>query len=110
MTADVQTAIRASFPEERWKQIESLLDTYGSAPHERERVRVQLAILKISEGDEDKLRAHVATAKKDYRDVLFWADHPDQAKIDERERDRILNALREFGAPPPPGNDRNKEK
>jgi hypothetical protein len=22
----------------------------------------------------------------------------------------ILNALREFGAPPPPGNDRNKEK
>ena len=99
---DVLAAIRASFPESRWLHVESLLSAYGIEPHERERERVQLAILKISKGDEQKLQDHVATAKNDYRDVLFWADHSEQAKIDSRERDKILEALRELGAPPPP--------
>ena len=99
---DVLAAIRASFPEERWHDIGLILDAYGTEPHERERERIQLAILKLSEGDEQKIRQHVATAKNDYRDVLFWADHPEEAKVDPRERDRILEALRKFGAPHPP--------
>jgi uncharacterized protein (TIGR00369 family) len=95
---DVLASIRASFPESRWLHVESLLSAYGTEPHERERERVQLAILKISEGNEQKIREHVATAKKDYRDVLFWADHPEEAKIDLRERDRIVRALGKLGA------------
>jgi len=98
----VLAAIRASFPESRWRHVESLLNAYGTEPHEREHERVQLAILKISEGNEQKIREHVATAKNDYRDVLFWADHPEEARIDLRERDRILEPLRKLGAPPPP--------
>ena len=94
-------SIRASFAADRWPYVESLLDAYGTEPHELERERVQLAILKISEGDEQKVREHVAT-KTDYRDVLFWADYPEQAKIDSRERDRILEALRKLGVPLPP--------
>ena len=99
---DVLAAIRASFPKERWHDIGLILDAYGTEPHERERERVQLAILKISEGDEPKLQDHVATAKKDYRDVLFWADHPEKAKIGPGERNRILEALRKLGVRPPP--------
>ena len=59
---DVLAAIRASFPESRWLHVESLLSAYGVESHERERERVQLAILKISEGDEHKIEQHVATA------------------------------------------------
>jgi len=99
---DVLAAIRASFPKERWQDIGLILDAYGTEPHERERERVQLAILKISEGSEQKIREFVATAKKDYRDVLFWADYPEQAKIGPGERERILEALSKLGAPPPP--------
>jgi uncharacterized protein (TIGR00369 family) len=95
---DVLAAIRASFPESRWLHVESLLCAYGTEPHEPERERVQLSIVKISEGDEQKIREYVATAKNDYRDVLFWADHPEQAKIDPLERDRVLEALRKLGA------------
>ena len=95
---EVLAAIRASFPESRWRHVESLLSAYGTEPHERERERVQLAILKISGGNEQQVRQHVGTAKNDYRDVLFWADHPEEAKIDLREKDRIVNALDKLGA------------
>ena len=98
---EVLAAIRAGFAADRWPHVERLLEAYGLEPHERERERVQLAILKISEGNEQKIRAYVATAKNDYRDILFWADHPEEAKIGPGDRDRILEALRKLGVPPP---------
>ena len=99
---EVLASIRASFAADRWLHVEQLLDAYGTEPYERERERVQLAILKLSEGSERKVEEHVAIAKIDYRDVLFWADQPEQAKIDSRERNEILERLRAFGAPHPP--------
>jgi hypothetical protein len=53
----------------------AVLDDYGSGPHERERERVQIAILKLSEGDSDKLLHYIAAAKRDYRDVLYWTEY-----------------------------------
>ena len=94
---EVLACIRAGFPANRWAHVEFLLSAYGTEPHERERERVQLAILKISDGSEEKVRQHVATAKTDYRDVLFWADRPEEAQIDPRERDRILETLGKLG-------------
>ncbi len=44
------------------KRMLELLDTYGVESYERERERVQLAILKLSEGNEEKLREFVAVA------------------------------------------------
>ncbi|HTN27080.1 MAG TPA: hypothetical protein VL180_04790 [Burkholderiales bacterium] len=98
MKDPLASAIRASFPQDRWAHVEALLADYGTEPHEREVERVRLAILKISEGDERKVEEHVATAKKDYRDVLFWADHPEQAKISPAERKNAIAALRKLGA------------
>ena len=98
MKDPVAAAIRASFPKDRWTHVQTLLVAYGTEPHEREVERVRLAILKISAGDARKLEEHVATAKKDYRDVLFWADHPEQAKIDPIERKKAVEALRKLGA------------
>jgi hypothetical protein len=98
MKDPLASAIRAGFPQERWAHVETLLAGYGTEPHEREVERVRLAILKISEGDERKIEEHVATAKKDYRDVLFWADQPEQAKISPAERKHAIAELRKLGA------------
>jgi hypothetical protein len=63
-----------------WARV--LLDDYGMEPDERERERVQLDILKLSDGNEEKVREYVAVAKRDYRDVLFWAEYPEESKLD----------------------------
>jgi hypothetical protein len=65
---------------------------------------VPLAILKFSEGNEDKVREFVAVAKRDYRDVVFWAENPEQARLDTPERRaRIKKMFEKFGIKPPTG-------
>lgn len=51
-----------------------LLQTYKGA----EPARVHLAILKLSGGDPEKLQHNIEAAKIDYRDVLAWAEYPEQ--------------------------------
>jgi hypothetical protein len=53
---DVLAAVRATFPKGSRTRAWEVLDTYGLAAHEQERERVQLAILKLSKGNEEKLR------------------------------------------------------
>jgi hypothetical protein len=97
-------ALHACFPKSAWARVLALLDTYGVASHEREVARVQLAILKLSEGSEEKLREYIAVAKRDYRDALYWAEYPDESKVDTPEKKRKLRELFEkLGVEPPPG-------
>lgn len=79
-----------------------LLDGYGVESYERERERVQLAILKLSEGNEEKLREFIAVAKRDYRDVLFWAEYPEESRLDTPEKkERIKKMFEQFGIKSP---------
>jgi hypothetical protein len=95
---DVVAAVRKHFPRAKARSLLDLLDAYGHEPHHRERERVQLAIVKLSEGDEDKLRYFLAVATRDYRDVLFWCDHPEEAKIDTPgKRRRVRELLERLG-------------
>jgi hypothetical protein len=71
--------ITEQFPQEESAQVLTLLNQYESAAAAG-RLRVQLAILQLSQGDVDKLREYVEVARTDYRDVLFWAETPEQAK------------------------------
>jgi predicted Fe-Mo cluster-binding NifX family protein len=101
---EVVAAVQASFPESRWARVLELLDSYGVELYERERERVQLAILKLSEGNEEKLREFVTVAKRDYRDVLFWAESPAEARLDTPEkRERVRKMFEKFGIKPPEG-------
>jgi hypothetical protein len=86
-------AIAAAFRPEARERVRVMLEAYGREPHERERERVQLAIVRLSEGDEAKLGYFLSVAKQDYRDVLFWADNPAQAKIDTPEKRREVREL-----------------
>src|SRR5437879_12628409 len=95
---EVVAAIEATFPESSRARVLELLDRYGVESYERERERVQLAILKLSGGTEEKLREFLAVAKRDYRDVLFWSENPEEAKLDTPERrKRIRKTFEKFG-------------
>jgi hypothetical protein len=79
-----------------------MLDSYGVKSCERERERVQLDILKLSVGSEEKVREYVAVAKRDYRDVLFWAEYPEESRLDTPEkRERLRKMFEKFGIKPP---------
>ena len=101
---DVEAAVRAVFRMADAGPVLALLDRYGVEPYERERHRVQLAIVKLSEGDEVKLRYFLGVAKQDYRDVLFWSEQPEEAKIDTpAKRRRVREMCRKLGVKPPDG-------
>jgi hypothetical protein len=100
--SQVVAVVQKTFPETSCSHVLELLDTYGVESYERERERVQLAILKLSEGNEEKLREFVAVAKRDYRDVLFWAENPEEAKLDTpKKRERFKKMCEKFGIKPP---------
>lgn len=67
----VISAVSAAFAGHEAQALECL-DRYGTAPHERERERVQLAIVALAGGSLEQLPRLVADAKRDYRDVLAW--------------------------------------
>ncbi len=68
------------FPNEDPQEIIAILDEYGKEPYERElgRERVQIAILILSGVNTDQLREHMTMAKRDYWDVLAYAEFPEE--------------------------------
>src|SRR5260370_41224206 len=99
--AEVVAVVQTTFSESAHARVLELLDDYGVESYERERERVQLAILKLSEGNEEKLREFVAVAMRDYRDVLFWAEYPEEARLDTPEkRERVRKMFEKFGIKP----------
>ena len=71
--------IRQVFPDADPTDIQRELDEY-SGP---ERLRVQLAIVKLTDEDRRASPKHyVDTARQDYRDVLAWAEFPQQLRPD----------------------------
>ena len=99
---EVVASVQATLPKSSWARVLELLDSYGVEPYERERERVQVAILKLSAGSEEKVREYVAVAKRDYRDVLFWAEYPEESRLDTGEkRQRARKIFEKFGIEPP---------
>ena len=71
----------AVFPREDIAETLRRLDQYGVDPLEGDRDRVQLALLKLSEGELDKLEYYLKMAKGDFRDVLSLAEYPLAHKV-----------------------------
>ena len=74
---DVARKLEAMWPDPAAREnVRVELNRYGTEAHERESERVGLAILKLCEGRLDRLAELVNAAKRDYRDVLMWAEYP----------------------------------
>ena len=81
----VREKIARYWPDEDPEAIMSVLNEYGIESWEGWRTRVYLAILKLSEGDKDRLPGLVKMAKADYRDVLAYAEYPEEMRTDVLE-------------------------
>jgi threonine dehydratase len=95
---EVIAAVHTAFAESEAAGALAVLDLYGVEPHERERERVQLAIVALSGGNEDQLLYFVQTAKTDYRDVLHWhATGPLTPEQGDQEQQRAARILERWG-------------
>jgi len=72
----VLSKVRQLFPQHDPDEILAILDRYGVDPYENSPELVHLAILKLSEGNLDRLREHVETARRDFLDVRYPAEYP----------------------------------
>lgn len=95
---DVLLAAQAAFPGGDLAELAAILGLYGTEPYERERERVQLAIIALSGGDRDKLRQLVRDAKRDYRDVLAWQQlGPMPAAEGKKMQDEARSLIEKWG-------------
>jgi hypothetical protein len=77
--AKLVAKIRQVFPAADPADIKRQLDAYTGP----ERLRVQLAIVKLTEEDgRDSPGHYVDSARQDHRDVLTWAESPQQLRPD----------------------------
>ena len=80
MSEKTKQAVQVLFPDRVDEVCDLLLHHLDNEPSPGaadERERIRLAALKVSEGKMDKLKAALALAKKDFRDILMWADFGD---------------------------------
>jgi len=78
---DVERIVRRDYPEMQFDSVMSVLKAHEeSASGRRERPRVQVAALKLANGDVEALRKHISTAVQDFRDVLGPAEYPEYLK------------------------------
>ena len=77
----VRRKIARYWPDADPEEIMGILNEYGTESFERGQQRVHLAILKLSNGDIDELPKLVKMAKRDYRDVLAYAEYPEQMRL-----------------------------
>ena len=77
----------------------AILDAYGVKDYEREKDRIQLAVLKLARGCLQNLRREIDGAQCDYRDTLLSAEYPGYGKrmfkldkASEEEKRRVIDA------------------
>ena len=97
--SDVIRIIQRDYPPEQFDAVMSILNNYGTEDGQHSISRVRLAVLKIADGDLQALRREIDVAKRDYRDVLAYAEYPEymlkvspSAEPAEVERERIIRA------------------
>jgi hypothetical protein len=78
--------VQRDFSPEECDEILQILSFYGTEDYEREEERVLLAVLKLSKGSIEAVWDYVDRAKKDYRDILFWSEYPEESRLDTAER------------------------
>jgi hypothetical protein len=87
--------LRDCFPEPaKADEALAILDTYGTETWHREKDRVHLALLKISQGDIDKLRLYTRGAQSDYRDTLIPAEFQEESQASSKTPAAEMVAIR----------------
>ncbi len=77
----LERKLRGMFPDLTTRAVvRDALARYATVPNQRERVRVQRAVLTLCAGTCSGVDKYVRAAKADDRDVLRWAEYPNQGR------------------------------
>jgi hypothetical protein len=82
----IESRLVVEFPPEQQDRARIALRQYGKETFQRERDRVLNAILDLAEGRITELECLLERALRDYRDVLFWHDNPEESKLETQEK------------------------
>jgi hypothetical protein len=93
---NVERAILASFEKSFREDVRAAITLY-SGP---EVPRVRLAILALAESNPDKVLALVEAACRDYRDLLYWAEYPEECG-GKLTRNEMATRYSKMGVPIP---------
>lgn len=78
----VRRKIAQIYPRRNRQEILASLEEYGQETYETGKMRVYLAILKLCEEENLPDPSHyVKMARQDFRDVLAWAEYPNQMRF-----------------------------
>jgi hypothetical protein len=90
--------VKKDFAPDAQDEVLDVLTSYGIESYEREKERVLLAVLDLAKGSRDAVRDYVNRAKRDYRDVLFWSEYPEESRLDTPEKiDRFQKLCKWLG-------------
>ena len=73
---DVERIMERDFRVDQVEMVKTILGEYTEVNPNRS-YRVQLAVLKLADGNIEKVRSNIETAKRDFRDVLAYAEYPE---------------------------------
>ena len=91
----VQATVRRDFPESVWRDVFDALPPPGTFRAEVPVDRVLVAVVALASGNLDALRHFSARAIEDWRDVLYWHEHP----RDPDEPSNLEEVRRRLGLP-----------
>jgi len=92
----VRRAIMEQFAPAEQDRVFSLLEPFVIEGGQR----IPLCILKLAAGRTDEVISLVEHARRDYRDVIFWAEYPEEAALDTPKKiDDFQNLLEWAGQP-----------
>jgi hypothetical protein len=102
----VKQAVRQQYAPEQCDEIYTTLEPFiaGGA-------RVPLCILQLAQGRIADVKHYAECARKDYRDVIFWAESPGEAALDTPEKiEGFQRMLKWAGQEREPALDQEKER
>ncbi len=83
--------VRMVFASSEATEVIEILEALDFGLSSDEMNRVRLGIVKLcSEEGRERLEVFCAGAKRDYRDILFWAESPNEAKLTVAQRTEPL--------------------
>ena len=81
--------IKTDFEPSDQNEIAEILNLYS----DNERTRVQLYILQLANRNKDEVYSLVEAANQDYRDIIFWAENPEEAQLNTPEKKQAVREL-----------------
>jgi len=82
---DVEARLAEVFAQEHQEHLDEMRNALARYTG-KETARVQLAIITLSRGEPEELYRMVDAAQGDYRDVLFWAEYPDEVNKTKKKK------------------------